>query len=31
MSWNGLSRSNIRPGDVLVVWTPRAAVEAGVR
>jgi membrane-bound lytic murein transglycosylase D len=31
MSWNGLSRSNIRPGDVLVVWTPRASVEAGVR
>ncbi|HEX6790132.1 MAG TPA: LysM peptidoglycan-binding domain-containing protein [Candidatus Krumholzibacteria bacterium] len=23
MSWNGLTRSNIRPGDVLVIWTPR--------
>jgi LysM repeat protein len=25
MSWNGLTRSNIRPGDVLVIWTPRGA------
>jgi membrane-bound lytic murein transglycosylase D len=31
MSWNGLSRSSIRSGDVIVVWTPRASVEAGVR
>jgi len=31
MSWNGLSRSNLRAGDVLVVWTPRAAVETGAR
>ena len=31
MSWNGLSRSNIRVGDVLVVWTPRANVEAELR
>lgn len=29
MSWNGLSRSNIRPGDVLVIWTPRPVGEAG--
>ncbi len=27
MSWNGRSRSTIRPGDVLVVWTPRTGVE----
>jgi membrane-bound lytic murein transglycosylase D len=25
MSWNGLSRSNIRTGDVLVIWTPRSS------
>jgi membrane-bound lytic murein transglycosylase D len=29
MSWNGLSRSSIRSGDVIVVWTPRP-LEAGV-
>lgn len=28
MSWNGLSRSSIRSGDVLVVWTPRASVNS---
>jgi len=28
MSWNGRTRSNIRPGDVLVIWTPRPSVEA---
>ena len=27
-SWNGLSRSSIRSGDVLIIWTPRASVEA---
>lgn len=31
MSWNGLTRSNLRPGDVLVIWTPRAGVEAQSR
>ncbi|HKW13298.1 MAG TPA: LysM peptidoglycan-binding domain-containing protein [Candidatus Krumholzibacteria bacterium] len=30
MSWNGLSRSSIRSGDVIVVWTPRSSMEAGV-
>jgi membrane-bound lytic murein transglycosylase D len=28
MSWNGLSRSNIRPGDVLVIWLPRGSSNA---
>jgi LysM repeat protein len=28
MSWNGLSRSSIKSGDVIVIWTPRAPVEA---
>ena len=28
MSWNGLSRSNIRTGDVLVIWTPRGGEDA---
>jgi peptidoglycan lytic transglycosylase D len=28
MSWNGLSRSSIRSGDVIMVWTPRSSVEA---
>ncbi len=31
MAWNGRSRSIIRPGDVLVVWQPRAADETGGR
>lgn len=28
MSWNGLSRSSIRSGDVIVVWTPRASINS---
>ena len=28
MTWNGRTRSYIRAGDVLVIWTPRPAVEA---
>jgi LysM repeat protein len=31
MAWNGRTRSTIRPGDVLVVWTPRPAEESGGR
>jgi membrane-bound lytic murein transglycosylase D len=31
MSWNGRTRSIIRPGDVLVVWTPRVIGETGGR
>jgi membrane-bound lytic murein transglycosylase D len=31
MAWNGKTRSIIRPGDVLVVWQPRAVTETGGR
>jgi membrane-bound lytic murein transglycosylase D len=30
MSWNGLSRTSIKSGDVLVVWKPRANVSTEV-
>ena len=28
MSWNGLTRSTIRTGDVLVIWTPRSGLDS---
>jgi len=28
MTWNGLTRSTIRTGDVLVIWTPRSGLDA---
>jgi membrane-bound lytic murein transglycosylase D len=28
MSWNGLSRSNIRTGDILVIWKPRIETQS---
>jgi membrane-bound lytic murein transglycosylase D len=31
MSWNGLSRSSIRAGDVLVIWKPRTGTPADPR
>lgn len=31
MAWNGKTRSIIRPGDVLVIWKPRAVEETGGR
>ena len=31
MAWNGKKRSIIRPGDVLVIWKPRAAEESSGR
>ena len=31
MSWNGLSRSSIKSGDVLVVWKPRVSMDSGLR
>ncbi len=31
MAWNGRTRSIIRPGDVLVIWKPRAVSETGGR
>jgi membrane-bound lytic murein transglycosylase D len=31
MAWNGRTRSIIRPGDVLVIWTPRVVEESNGR